>query len=159
MEICSDRLVPRGFDAITVWPVIFVRPEHRHDQGLIEHERVHLREQQRTVVVATAIQLVGVLLGCTWLHEQRVFIVAIPASDLVKHLLMTLLAVPGGVALWWLLYVLSPWHRLHAEVRAYRRQVQVRGITAWRAAELITSSYRLKTTFAEAYQLITNQRV
>ena len=44
--IVKTRLIPRRFDAITFWPCIFVRPEHRGDAALIEHELVHYREQR-----------------------------------------------------------------------------------------------------------------
>lgn len=44
MIICTN-LIPKGFSAISLWPFIFVRPEHRSDTALIEHELVHYREQ------------------------------------------------------------------------------------------------------------------
>ena len=43
--IISTHLVPRGFSACSLWPFILVRPEHRNDIGVIEHELVHYREQ------------------------------------------------------------------------------------------------------------------
>lgn len=49
--IVVTRLVFKGFDGFTVWPFIFVRPEARHDHGLIEHEKVHLVEQRRWLVL------------------------------------------------------------------------------------------------------------
>lgn len=39
------KLLPRRFDAMTVWPFIFVRPQSAKDAALIEHELVHWREQ------------------------------------------------------------------------------------------------------------------
>ena len=44
MIICT-QLVPRGFSACCLWPFILVRPAHRNDAALIEHELVHYREQ------------------------------------------------------------------------------------------------------------------
>lgn len=44
MIICTN-LIPKGFSAFSLWPFIFVRPEHRSDIALIEHEFVHYREQ------------------------------------------------------------------------------------------------------------------
>ena len=44
MIICTN-LIPKGFSACSLWPFIFVRPEHRSDIALIEHELVHYREQ------------------------------------------------------------------------------------------------------------------
>jgi hypothetical protein len=43
--IVSTRVVPRGFDAITIWPLILIRPEQRSDTGLITHEMTHYRAQ------------------------------------------------------------------------------------------------------------------
>ena len=43
--IVSTNLIPEGFSACALWPFIFVRPEHRSDIALIEHELVHYREQ------------------------------------------------------------------------------------------------------------------
>lgn len=43
--IVSTSLIPKGFSACSLWPFIFVRPEHRSDIALIEHELVHYREQ------------------------------------------------------------------------------------------------------------------
>ena len=43
--IISTNLIPKGFSAVSLWPFIFVRPEHRSDTALIEHELVHYKEQ------------------------------------------------------------------------------------------------------------------
>ena len=43
--IISTHLIPKGFSACSLWPFILVRPEHRDDIGVIEHELVHYREQ------------------------------------------------------------------------------------------------------------------
>lgn len=43
--IVFTNWVPKGFSAIALWPFILVRPEHRGDATLIEHELVHYREQ------------------------------------------------------------------------------------------------------------------
>jgi len=44
MIVCID-FIPKGFSAVSLWPFVFVRPEHRSDSALIEHELVHYREQ------------------------------------------------------------------------------------------------------------------
>lgn len=41
--IVSTNLVPKGFDAITIWPFILVRPG-RESAGLLAHEGVHYRD-------------------------------------------------------------------------------------------------------------------
>jgi hypothetical protein len=43
--IVPTHLVPKGFSACSLWPFILVRPEHRSDIALIEHELVHYKEQ------------------------------------------------------------------------------------------------------------------
>ena len=43
--IIATNLIPKGFSACSLWPFIFVQPQHRNDTALIEHELVHYREQ------------------------------------------------------------------------------------------------------------------
>lgn len=47
MVIKSNYLVPKGFAAITIGFIIFVRPENLNDLGLIEHEEVHVKQFKR----------------------------------------------------------------------------------------------------------------
>lgn len=49
--LVKTKLIPKGFDAVTVWPFIFVRPERAHNKPLIEHELVHYEEQREAKVV------------------------------------------------------------------------------------------------------------
>ena len=58
MIICTN-LVPKGFSACCLWPLIFVRPEHRSDATLIEHELVHYREQAWITPVWVLLYLVA----------------------------------------------------------------------------------------------------
>lgn len=103
--IVSTRFIPRGFDALTVWPFIFVRPAQRGNAALIEHELVHYREQR-------------------WITP------------------------------WWVLrYLLSRKFRLVGEVRAYRRQIALGGITQDQAAQMLTH-YRLGITFNQAQEAL-----
>ena len=55
---------------------------------------------------------------------------------------------------WWLLYGLSRRFRQAAEVRAYRRQIAVGGITADKAADYLLG-YHLGITKAQALALLT----
>ena len=57
--IISTNLVPKGFSACSLWPFIFVRPEHRSDTALIEHELVHYREQAWIMPVWVLLYLVS----------------------------------------------------------------------------------------------------
>ena len=43
--VVFTNYIPHGFDALTLWPFIFVRPLCRNNEPLIEHELVHYREQ------------------------------------------------------------------------------------------------------------------
>lgn len=45
MIIYTNVLVPKAFDAVTVWPFIFIRPTYKNDEPLKQHELVHYREQ------------------------------------------------------------------------------------------------------------------
>jgi len=56
--IISTSLIPKGFSACSLWPFIFVRPEHRSDTALIEHEMVHYREQAWIMPVWVLLYLV-----------------------------------------------------------------------------------------------------
>ena len=49
--IVRTHVVPRGFDAITVWPFILVRPGSADDAPLMAHERVHYIEQRSSGVL------------------------------------------------------------------------------------------------------------
>lgn len=49
-------LVPKGYRAITLCPFIFVRNENdKFDKELINHERIHLRQQVETLILLFAI--------------------------------------------------------------------------------------------------------
>lgn len=43
--IIYTNFVPTGFDSITLWPFILMRPQRKSDAGLLGHEMVHYREQ------------------------------------------------------------------------------------------------------------------
>ena len=41
MILYTNKLIPKRFAAVTVWPLILIRPEYRDDEGLKAHEEVH----------------------------------------------------------------------------------------------------------------------
>lgn len=48
----SSFFVPKGFRAITIWPFIFVRTTADLDDAiLLQHERIHLRQQLEGVLL------------------------------------------------------------------------------------------------------------
>ncbi|MDO8777605.1 MAG: hypothetical protein Q7K57_54590 [Burkholderiaceae bacterium] len=57
--IISTYLIPKGFSACSLWPFILVRPEHRSNISLIEHELVHYREQAWIMPVWVFLYLVS----------------------------------------------------------------------------------------------------
>lgn len=42
--IITNKLIPKRFAAYTMGFVILLRPEYKTDLGLIEHEKVHVRQ-------------------------------------------------------------------------------------------------------------------
>ena len=44
----SNALIPKQHQAATRGPFIFIRPEHKGDKGLIEHEKAHRKQWLRT---------------------------------------------------------------------------------------------------------------
>ena len=47
--IYTDRLIPARFEAYAVGPIVLIRPRRIYDRGLLEHERVHVRQFWRTL--------------------------------------------------------------------------------------------------------------
>ena len=45
----TDRLIPQQFAGCARGPVIFIRPKYKNDKGLLEHEKVHVRQFWRTL--------------------------------------------------------------------------------------------------------------
>lgn len=44
----ADWIVPKKYDALTVFNVVFIRPSHRNDEGLLHHELTHVKQIYRT---------------------------------------------------------------------------------------------------------------
>jgi hypothetical protein len=47
----TNRFIPKNFAGYTRGPFIFIRPEYRNDAGLLAHERVHVRQWLRTLML------------------------------------------------------------------------------------------------------------
>ena len=99
--IFYPQYLPKGFNGTTFGgPFIFIRPTHKGDEGLLEHEKVHVK--QWGLVSLTSIlplSILGFLFG-QWMLP----------------LLSPLVFV--------CLYLAVPSFRLWAEVKAYQRQAQ-----------------------------------
>lgn len=59
MIFYTDRFVPEGSAGCARGPLIFIRPACMHDMGLLEHERVHVRQWLRTVGLHSILYLVS----------------------------------------------------------------------------------------------------
>lgn len=88
--LIKTKYIPKGFQAFTVYPFIFIKPEAAEDKALIAHETVHYLEQKGM-----------------------------------------------GTAKWLLKYATSTDFRYQAEVRAYKKQIELGGITLDEAASMI----------------------
>lgn len=52
MIFISKHIVPKGFIGLTLYPFIFLkRKDLKHDAELINHEKIHLRQQLELLVV------------------------------------------------------------------------------------------------------------
>jgi hypothetical protein len=137
--IVSTQFVPKGFSAFCVWPFIFVRPEQRKDAFLLEHEMVHYREQISylglspvAMLLFTAFLIDGDHLWVLW---QIPVLVMLPTFSWIAH------------------YLLSRKFRFDAEVRAYRRQIELGGVTPAQAAQALLN-YRLGITLEKAIEAL-----
>jgi hypothetical protein len=74
-------------------------------------------------------------------------------AGLIEHELVHYREQAWIAPLWWLRYVLSKSFRLAAEVRAYKRQIEVGGITRLTAAAMLLN-YGLGITLEQALQLL-----
>lgn len=55
----TNRFIPKDYAACTRGPCIFIRPEYRGDIGLLEHEKVHVRQWVRTLGVHSILYLMS----------------------------------------------------------------------------------------------------
>lgn len=45
-------MIHKNFSALTLWPFIILKePKYLHDEGLINHERIHLRQQTEMLIL------------------------------------------------------------------------------------------------------------
>jgi hypothetical protein len=106
--IIQTTFLPSKFDALTVYPFIFVDPTQITNKPLIAHELVHYYEHRSCLVLP-----------------------------------------------WLIRYAFSPKFRLAAEVRGYRVQIDLGGISLDQAADMLTK-YKTKVTHAQAKSLLSN---
>ena len=59
MIFYTNRPVPSGAAACARGPFIFIRPKYRGDVGLLEHERVHVKQCYRTLGIHAFLYLLS----------------------------------------------------------------------------------------------------
>jgi len=65
--------IPKKFAAITIGPFIFIRPAYKNDVGLHEHERIHVKQFWRTLMMFPIIYLLNAKMRYKWeLEAYRV---------------------------------------------------------------------------------------
>lgn len=47
--IYTNRFIPAIYAGRTIGPIVLIRPEYKSDTGLLEHEKVHVRQFWRTL--------------------------------------------------------------------------------------------------------------
>ena len=47
--IYTNSIIPDKFAGLTLGPIILIRPQYVNDTGLLEHEKVHVRQFWRTL--------------------------------------------------------------------------------------------------------------
>ncbi|MFL9844896.1 hypothetical protein [Flavobacterium rhizosphaerae] len=51
MVVTSKYLVPKGYTAITLFPFILLRDKQFNNPELLNHERIHLRQQAELLII------------------------------------------------------------------------------------------------------------
>ena len=65
MITVMNRIIPfRGFTAVTLWPLVFVRSDARFDATARRHERIHLEQQLEVMSVSAVLIAAFVFPGC-----------------------------------------------------------------------------------------------
>lgn len=75
-------------------------------------------------------------------------------KGLIGHELVHYREQAWRTPVWWARYLLSPMFRQAAEVRAYRRQIELGGVNVMVAAHYLSTRYRLDVSFTAAVELL-----
>jgi hypothetical protein len=52
MIFCSKYIVPKGYIGIAIFPFVFIRDQRfKKDKALINHERIHLKQQIELLII------------------------------------------------------------------------------------------------------------
>lgn len=131
-----------GFGGYAKGPFIRMRPKYRYDLGLLEHEKVHVRQWYSKLAIGLVVA--GLVL----------------AAGLVQGL-PDLVMIAAGIAAGspgyhGLLYVTLRKYRLACEVSAYRTQLRQYGLNADMefAVRALVDKYKLGLTDDQARRLL-----
>ncbi|MGQ0711188.1 MAG: hypothetical protein ACT4NV_15745 [Rhodoferax sp.] len=118
-------------------PVVRIRPKYRDrgDVGIHRHELEHVRQWYAGLMVGMALALA---------------LQFIP--ELARLATYWTLAIPFGISIHSLLYLLLPQYRMWAEVAAYRKQLASypHGTDCTWAAQALATKYRLRISIDDA---------
>lgn len=140
MIIYTDKVFTKSWMAgRQIWFLIFIRPEFRGRQDLIEHEIVHRKQWWLTTLLTAVAVGFGAFvankhLGVTW--EQLAPLVVLPPST---HAL---------------LYLTLKKYRLWAEVQAYRVSLAYRPDQLDHYANVLATKYKLNISVGQARDLL-----
>lgn len=67
MRYVYNNFIPfKGYVAMCIWPLIFVRSKARYTDTTDNHERIHAEQQKEMLEVGLMLAAVLALLGCGW---------------------------------------------------------------------------------------------
>jgi len=69
MKLAINNIIPfKGFKAITIWPIIFVRQDCIQRYTVVDdrHEEIHGRQQLEMLITGSIIAVALFFLGCGW---------------------------------------------------------------------------------------------
>ena len=67
MWIVRNKIIPfKGFQAMAIWPFVFVRSDEYVTDRDIRHEEIHGRQQLELFVVGVLITIILGVIGCGW---------------------------------------------------------------------------------------------
>lgn len=133
MIIYTNRFMPSWAAGCAIGPFILIKPAYKGDVGLVEHERVHVRQWLILALLAVPLAALVYFSG---------------RQDLMGLSILALGLHP-------LAYLLSNQYKLFCEVQAYKKQMYYYlDDRSLRFAGFIATRYNLKITPDEALILL-----
>ena len=131
IKYCKD--LSNGFGGTTKGPLIKILTKYKDDSGLLEHEKVHVRQWYAVLALMLSLSALVTLLVSTSLWP-------LCGLALVSHQLLYKLVRP---------------YRRWSEVQAYRKQIAIGGYTSNEfAVNALVEKYNLNLSVNEAKMLL-----